>query len=289
MKQISIASLERFADIKAHTFRAWEQRYSFLKPHRTRTNYRYYTVSQLSELLDIALLKRSGYKISTIDKLGSLTIKKIVQEIEDVEVRKTREINLLIVSMYLGNIEEFEDILDKCVYYWGIDHTIQDIIVPFLDLVQLSSYKDTSNEVHFVVTALRKKLISGIENTKPLAKVGRKALFFLPQNEHFDLVLLYMNYIAKQLGYTTLYMGTNIPVENLKEAIAQKSPDLVLTYLTQKGHFSIQKLSNLLGETLPPSTLVITGLARLPKDTLGSNVKFMEHNTLGEYLRGLLP
>ena len=284
MKQIPIASLERFADIKAHTFRAWEQRYNFSKPHRTKTNQRYYTISQLGELLNIALLKKTGYKISQLDKLGSGTIKRIVEELRDDECRKTRQINLMIVSMYSENIEEFEDILDKCVYYWGIDSTIEDIVMPFLNLVRLGSYRDTSNEVHFAVTALRKKIISGIENTKSVSGV-KKALFFLPQHEHFDLILLYMSYIAKRAGYVTLYMGTNVPTKNLQHVITQKRPDLVVTYLTQKGRFSIQHFSQFLAETVPDSSCIVSGFIRAAGSSAESNITFLAHQEIDQHLK----
>lgn len=288
MKQISIATLERLADVKAHTFRAWEQRYNFLKPRRTATNYRYYTIHDLGELLNIALLNKCGYKVSHLNKMDSNTIRKIIEELSDDEGRKVREINKLIVFMFSENIEAFEETLDNCVYYWGNDRTIEDIIIPFLDHIQLLSYKDSSNEVHFVVTAIRKKIISGIENAKPILKVDRKALFFLPQHEHFDLILLYLTYLVKREGFRIFYLGTNIPLENLENVIAEKKPELIFTYFTSKNRFQVQNFAQHLDQHFPGSSLIISGItAKSFELSQPKNVKFIEHNEMKMFLSNL--
>jgi MerR family transcriptional regulator, light-induced transcriptional regulator len=56
MNAFSIKDLENLSGIKAHTIRIWEQRYSFLKPQRSKTNIRYYGNEELKTVLNIALL-----------------------------------------------------------------------------------------------------------------------------------------------------------------------------------------------------------------------------------------
>ena len=68
MDSFTIKDLENLSGIKAHTIRIWEQRYQFLKPHRTGTNIRYYTNAELKKVLNIALLNKYGFKISLIDR-----------------------------------------------------------------------------------------------------------------------------------------------------------------------------------------------------------------------------
>jgi DNA-binding transcriptional MerR regulator len=64
MSNYSIKDLEQLSGIKAHTLRIWEQRYDILKPTRTDTNIRTYDDVDLKLVLNIALLKEHGYKIS---------------------------------------------------------------------------------------------------------------------------------------------------------------------------------------------------------------------------------
>ena len=60
----SIKDLENLSGIKAHTLRIWEKRYGILMPKRTDTNIRYYEDNDLQKVLNIALLRKKGYKIS---------------------------------------------------------------------------------------------------------------------------------------------------------------------------------------------------------------------------------
>ena len=69
MNDYTIKDLENLCGIKAHTLRIWEQRYNFLKPRRTITNIRYYSNEDLKTILDIALLNKSGFRVSQIDKM----------------------------------------------------------------------------------------------------------------------------------------------------------------------------------------------------------------------------
>jgi DNA-binding transcriptional MerR regulator len=62
----SIKDIEQLSGIKAHTLRIWEQRYNFISPKRTDTNIRYYDDEDLKLVLNVALLKDNGHKISRI-------------------------------------------------------------------------------------------------------------------------------------------------------------------------------------------------------------------------------
>ena len=66
VQEFSIKDLEHFTGIKAHTIRAWEQRYGLLSPRRTSTNIRFYTSEDLKRLLNVELLNQNGHKISKI-------------------------------------------------------------------------------------------------------------------------------------------------------------------------------------------------------------------------------
>jgi DNA-binding transcriptional MerR regulator len=66
MSHYSIKDIEQLSGIKAHTLRIWEQRYNFIKPKRTDTNIRYYDDEDLKLVLNVALLKDNGHKISRI-------------------------------------------------------------------------------------------------------------------------------------------------------------------------------------------------------------------------------
>ena len=165
--------------------------------------------------------------------------------------------------MLSTDVDEFEAVLDSCVHSWGIDSTIEHIIIPFLEKVKILSYNDSSSEVHFAVTAIRKKIITGIEKAGPLAAMQKSALLFLPEGEHYDLILLYMTYVIKVYGLKVLYMGTNISNENVATIVNAKKPDFLFTYIPPKLKFKVNELVVCLDKQLLQTKLFVAGCGTL--------------------------
>lgn len=234
MKEFTIKDLEQFSGIKAHTIRIWEQRYGLLKPVRTKTNFRTYTIKDLQLLLNVALLNQNGFKISYIINLEP---GKIIQRInhlstEDNSIKKC--INGLIISLFSLEPQEMETILDDAIVTWGLNTTIEKIIIPFCEKTAMLE------NVHYyfyelpVLSILRKKIINGIENCNPVMNRKQTVVLFLPKGVFHDILLLYNYYILKREGYTIYNLGQNVSTQNLIEFITKKSPDFVITHATSK-------------------------------------------------------
>lgn len=234
MKLFSIKDLERFSDIKAHSIRTWEQRFKIFTPQRTKNNIRLYSMDDVSLLLNIGLLIEHGYKISQLVPFNKEEISSYVGILKSNDAREHVCVHKLILSMFANDTEEFEMALDKSMIAWGINSTIEKVIIPFMIRVNMLSYNDTSIETHFAVTAIRRKLILGIEKLNMAARDGRSALLYLPQGEHYDLVLLYINYVLKTNGFRVFYLGTDISLANLKNAISEKKPDYLCSYAANR-------------------------------------------------------
>jgi DNA-binding transcriptional MerR regulator len=273
MRTFSIAEVEQFTKIKAHTLRTWEQRFEIFKSQRKANGVRIYTLEELSYLLDFALLNRLGSKVSVLAKLDKQSIREKVLQLQDDSCRQEFAINQLIIQAYTLNIEDFELLLDGAVAAWGIEQTIEQIIFPFLERLDLFSYnRRTSGDYHFVVTALRKKIILAIEGAKPQKLLAKSALLFLPKDEHFDLFLLYMNYKLRTAGLNVLYLGTNVSADNLKVILQAKQPQFLLTYqstLSSRYKPDFEAYLKAIGYEArlfvgtPPSLLVKASLLRL--------------------------
>jgi len=284
MKSFSIRDLENLSGIKTHTIRMWEKRYHLFLPLRNKGNFRYYSFDQLKYLLDLVLLIKYGFKISRIAKLDTTDLKQAVDSLVNCEQRQSKSIHSLICLMLSSDIEEFEALLDDCILSWGIDKTIAQVIIPFLEKTGILSYSDSSSEVHFVVTAIRKKIILGIEKLNPSQKVEKTALLFLPQNEHYDLLLLYMSYLLGCCGLKVLYLGTNISIENLRIVLQTKKPDYLYTYIPQKTKFKTIHLLDCLKEHLPEAKLFIAGSNNFGKTSMVNNVKFIHYKDVAASL-----
>ena len=119
MSTYSIKDLEQLSGIKAHTLRIWEQRYDILSPDRTDTNIRTYNDSDLKLVLNIALLKDHGYKISEISKMSDEELSKEVLLISDKQLNYPDQIHALTISMLDLDEERFEKIINTNTLQFG--------------------------------------------------------------------------------------------------------------------------------------------------------------------------
>ncbi len=288
MQNFSIKSLEKFSGIKRHTLRIWEYRYAILKPKRNKGNVRCYNLEEVRKILNIALLQRNGYKIAQLAKMSLLIIEQKITDLTTNENRQQITLNNLIISMFSADIEKFENVLDNCLIELGIDQTIQEVIIPFLEKIPILSYTDSSNEVHFAVTAIRKKIILGIETIEFSTNFDRTALLFLQQGEHYDLLLLYMTYVIKKGGFKVLYLGTNVSISNLKLILIEKRPDYLFTYIPPKQKFKYIEFIQYLHDYFPQSLLFIVGSVNLSalKETY-PNIRFINYRDVLATLKNI--
>lgn len=284
MKDFSIKELEQFSGIKAHTIRIWEKRYGVLKPSRSLGNTRHYNIDEVKRLLDISLLNNNGYKISELVRLDGETLRQKQLNLSSVSNRQLYTVYSLIYHLYARKYEEFEAILDDCTIAFGIDATITKVIIPFLEKADLLYYNNQSNEIHFAVTAARKKIIFGIEQAKYQGSKTAKAILFLQEKEHYDLMLLYVAYQLKKAGVQLLYLGTNVSQENVKRITAEKKPDFLYTYITPKQKFKLQDIITFLSKNLAETKLMITYAENNLSIKKHDNVRMLHYNDIENFV-----
>ncbi len=234
MSVYTIKDLENLTGVKAHTIRIWEQRYNFLKPQRTDTNIRYYGNDELKSILNITLLNKYGFKISHIDKMSDDEIKEKLITLSNQQALQEKTINELIKMMIDFDVATFEEILDKNIASKGIERTINQIIFPFMEkvgILWLANHIIPAQE-HIITSLIRQKIIVGIEFAKPTFILNKTVLLFLPDNEYHELGILFTNFLLKSKGVKTIYLGANVPVEDIEMVVKFKKPDCIYTHLT---------------------------------------------------------
>lgn len=257
IKTFTINDLERFSGVKAHTLRIWEQRYTILQPNRTSGNFRLYTLGELKKILNIALLNRNGYRISSLAKMDNAGIEEKVRLLPNDNNIWQRAVNDLTVNMYTLDPSSFEWILDELLLTFSIETLVEKIIYPFLKLTRLLWVGNKLYEEHLVVTAIRKKLILAIETVYLDAKDKKTVLLFLPDGKQLDLGLLYCNYFLKKRDIPVLYLGIDVTLQNLKIILHLHPPTYIFTYLPSNHHYPTHQLLECINLYAPQTKLLI--------------------------------
>jgi DNA-binding transcriptional MerR regulator len=230
MAEYKIKDIEILTGIKAHTIRIWEKRYEILVPERTDTHIRTYSDSELSFLLNISLLNKSGYKISKIAKLSQKEIADLVWKIK-VSTSLDNSGEKLILALI--NLDEclFRDTLNELIQEVGLENTFSNHLIPFLDRIGVMWLVGTINpaQEHFISNLIRQKVISEIDKLPiPEASVA-PIMMFLPEHEWHELGLLYYHYTLRKKGINTVYLGQSLPYESTLDCIRRLKPQAILT------------------------------------------------------------
>jgi len=278
MTKFTIKDLENLSGIKAHTIRIWEQRYSFLKPSRTDTNIRYYSNDDLKTILNISILNKYGYKISHINNMSVNDVQARVAELNLAGAQQERIVNELIQVMVDLDIAGFEKIIDKQIAANGIEKVILRIIFPFFERIGILWQTGHINpaQEHLTTNIIRQKLIVGIDQAKPVLRLKRSFLLFLPEREHHELGLLLVYYLLKKRGAEVFYIGANVPLKDAQFVNDTKKPDFIYIHLTSiSPGFNFEKFLKQTSEKISKPKIIISGFPTHGyKKVLPKNVEF---------------
>ncbi len=278
MTRFTIKDLENLSGIKAHTIRIWEQRYSFLKPGRTGSNIRYYSNDDLKTILNISILSKYGFKISHINEMSASDVQARVAGLKIAGAQQERVVNELIQKMVDLDTAGFEKILEKLITANGIEKTIIQTIFPFFERIGILWQTGNINpaQEHLTTNIIRQKLIVGIDQAKPLIRVNRSFLLFLPERELHELGLLLVYYLLKKRGVNVFYIGANVPLKDAQFIADAKKPDYIYIHFTScSPGFNFSKFLSQVNEKIPRPKIIISGYPALSyKKPLPKNVEF---------------
>lgn len=230
MAEYKIRDLEVLSGIKAHTIRIWEKRYTLFSPERTGTQIRTYTDDDLTRCINIAILNRCGFKISKIATMSEAEIHEHVlacksKNSDDVAIER------LIVALIEMDERLFRDTLNELIHSIGLTKTFTEKLIPFLDRIGIMWLVGTINpaQEHFMSNLIRQKVISETDRLPIPEKKTVDALLFLPEHEQHEISLLFYNFMLRDKGYSTVYLGQSVPYDALNACIERLDPRTMVT------------------------------------------------------------
>lgn len=236
MNIFSISQLAQLSGIKSHTIRIWEQRYNALQPLRSEGNTRYYDSSQLRRLLNIVSLMDEGYKISELGVLPDEQLFKLITDYQnDSTANEPAEyfISQLIAAGMSYDEAHFEKIFSHCLIKYGMRDTYLKVIYHTLLRMGLLWASDAipPSQEHFNSNMIRLKLSTAIDSLPPYKTKSDTWLLFLPENEFHEISLLFAQYLIRLSGKRTIYLGGNLPIQSLVDAVNNTKPENLLFFL----------------------------------------------------------
>ena len=237
-QNFSIKDLEYLSGIKAHTIRMWEKRYGVLKPNRTDTNIRTYSVNGLQKILNIAFLNENGYKISRISNMSDDDVGKLVRRITTSKSNVNRAVQSMKVAMMNFDQPLFLKTYDGLLTNKTFRDIYNDVFIPLLEQIGYLWQSGTITPAHeqFITNLIKQKLFMNIEDLQKVQPINEDKVFvlFLPEEEIHDIGLFYTNYELLSHGYKVIFLGQSLPMEDLSYLSKLFETTVFISYLTTK-------------------------------------------------------
>tara|TARA_Y100001978_G_scaffold109526_1_gene97752 strand:+ start:2150 stop:3016 length:867 start_codon:yes stop_codon:yes gene_type:complete len=230
MAKYKIKDLENLTGIKCHTIRIWEKRYNILEPSRTETKIRTYSDDELTHLLTVSMLNRNGIKISKIAKLSQEDMNKLLW---DIKVNKETEFSMDKLIMALISLDEnlFNKTLQNLIDTEGLETTFTHHLIPFLDRIGIMWLIGSINpaQEHLISNLIRQKVISEIDKQIVPDDQSNPVVVYLPEHEWHEISLLFYQFLLREKGIRTAYLGQSLPYTALQECIEKLKPKAILS------------------------------------------------------------
>ncbi len=197
----------------------WEKRYGVLTPERSDSNIRQYTEEELKKLITVAILNRSGLKISKIARLSDNELLR--------EVMKTGEIDLLndgsfksgdlIMSALRFSEEEFREKLSQFVREKGLTEAYLQVFYPLMQKARALWLTDSISkpQEQFIRHVISTILISEeMAIDTPLS--GKSAAIINLGDTGTENNLVFLKYLIRKRGFDVVYSEGTLSADDIR-------------------------------------------------------------------------
>jgi methanogenic corrinoid protein MtbC1 len=258
-----IKRVAHLTGINPATLRAWERRYGLVAPDRTHSGYRLYTDEDVAMLSRIKALVDDGLTIG--EALGR--VRRGAEPLPSDAGPSPREARFRMLEALLsfdrrGALDAYQD-----VERLPPDRRVEEVLLPVLrDVAGLLEAGECGvGEEHFANAFVREKLTGIIADLDTGAARGPEAVCAgLPGELHEAELMAATIHLATR-GWRVLYLGTSIPVEELRRILRQRRPAMFCTALVGKiSAADFRRLARELRDAAPPETEVVIGGPGVP-------------------------
>jgi len=229
--------------LSTHVIRAWEKRYGAVIPDRTDSNRRLYTDQEVHRLEMLSRLTSMGYTISQVadlsdDELNELLPERTEKPVQDMNQITEGDVSLeddasQIVEQSLAAIKDldqkkFDRILMRASTMFSQPELIDKIISPLIhkngDLWAEGQLRTTHE--HFATAVLR-SFLGNLWSSFEVPDTAPKIIVTTPAGQVHELGALIVAATTSSLGWQTIYLGPNLPAEEIAAAAEMKRSNLI--------------------------------------------------------------
>jgi MerR family transcriptional regulator, light-induced transcriptional regulator len=230
----------RETGLTAETLRAWERRYGLVKPKRSPGGHRLYSFKDIQILKWLVQRQQEGMSISRAvemwrsleesgqDPLESGADRSVILSSEDGSLDDLR--NKWIQACLEFNEPEAEKIANMAFAVAAPETVLVNLFQKGLSIIGEHWYtgKASVQQEHFASAVAMRRLYN-LLSAAPLPNRNEYILLACPPEEDHEFGLLMVAVLLRRRGWRVVYLGPNVPLYRLEEALRAIKPTLVVS------------------------------------------------------------
>ena len=247
----SIRLVSKLTGLSADTVRAWERRYQAVTPARTEGNTRRYSAHDVRRLRLLQQATGQGHRIGDIAHLGEAALQKLTRSTDESVAERSEPLETSVRSeeasfaalraAYLEAIALFE--ARKAQQQLARAAALIDPLQFVLHVV-LPIMRETGDRWHrgeftvaqeHLVSMQQRGLVQNLLLHAAPHAGAPKIIVTTPPGERHEFGALAGAMLASLRGYETLFLGPDLPVDDVLHASRLWGPDVVLFSLVRRG------------------------------------------------------
>jgi DNA-binding transcriptional MerR regulator/methylmalonyl-CoA mutase cobalamin-binding subunit len=232
--QYLISTVSKRSGVKTDLIRAWERRYEAVTPSRTAGRQRVYTDQDIVRLKLLNQATSNGHSIGQIARLSLDELQSLLKK----DIHTTKQPLEIVTQIRDGSRELAEEYLEKCfsaivafeaavleghcenaIAELGPMPFIEHLLTPLLNKIDESGQAGLLRPAHeHMATATFRSLAYILRTSTPCPKHAPRMIMSTPLGQLHEIDALLATIIAEFKGWHVIYLGANLPAEEIAAA-----------------------------------------------------------------------
>jgi len=231
--------------VPADTFRAWERRHGVPRPFRSTGNQRLYSDLDVGAIRWLRDRTDEGMTISNAVRRLRLEAPAVL---DDVAIDESPAIPIdvadhgaalrqqLLDALTTFDGDRAERTVDEAIARYSVEAFCEQIVEPVMtEIGDRWSRGEISVAVEHFSTQLLTRRLAAIYRIVSQVEGRGTILAACPAGEEHDLGLMVMAIMLSRRGWQVIYLGANVPADDLISAVGRIDPDLICLSATNPG------------------------------------------------------
>lgn len=228
-RSYALGAVVRITGLSEHTLRAWERRYEAVRPQRTPGGSRRYTEADVRRLRLLRQVVDAGQPIGEVARLPDADIERLAAAFQPQPPPLLRE---LLEAAETLDAAELERQLGLQLAALGPSGFAREVAVPLLaEVGRRWECGELPTAAEHIVSAALRTLLGLALRSERAAPDAPVLLFTTPSGEQHELGALAAALLARNAGGRSVYLGPELPVEELAAAAKRLEADVVVIAL----------------------------------------------------------